>query len=307
MNGQLVSLICLDCFSERPLRVTRCAVGLANYVFIAEYADAKYVVRCSEERNAYSDTVFWLERLAGLDVPVPRIIAGGSRSGYEYLVLTYIEGSEIGLVYPSLTREDKRAIAAEAVRLQKKVSETKLPDIPEDWSWRAFIDETLSLAAERIAANGFFDAERAERLIGASEELSEYFAEVKPVAYLDDISTKNLLIRGGRISGIIDVDEIGIGDVLTFAALTHTALLNMGFDTEYTDFLLEELHADAIHRRAFLFYALMFCTDFMGERGMHFTDKTVEVNVEIIDRLNGIYDTLWAEWTAVTQLRVVIC
>ncbi|MDO4333695.1 MAG: hypothetical protein Q4C58_13555 [Eubacteriales bacterium] len=41
----------------------------------------------------------------------------------------------------------------------------------------------------------------------------------------------------------------------------------------------------------------MYCVDFMGERGMRFMDKTIEVNEQIIDRLNGIYDKLWDEWS----------
>ena len=45
------------------------------------------------------------------------------------------------------------------------------------------------------------------------------------------------------------------------------------------------------------FYTLMYCVDFMGERGIQFMDKTVEVNQQIIDRLNRIYDKLWDEWS----------
>lgn len=40
----------------------------------------------------------------------------------------------------------------------------------------------------------------------------------------------------------------------------------------------------------------MYCVDFMGERGMQFMDKKVQVNEQIIVRLNRIYDGLWREW-----------
>ena len=94
-----------------------------------------------------------------------------------------------------------------------------------------------------------------------------YFEKVEPMPYLDDVTTKNLLVKDGHISGIIDVDWIGMGDVLTFAALTYVALLNMGYDTDYVSFILDEMDADDIQRKAFLFYSLMYCVDFMGERG----------------------------------------
>ena len=130
-----------------------------------------------------------------------------------------------------------------------------------------------------------------------SRLIEDYFAAVRPVPYLDDISTKNLLIRSGRVSGVIDVDWMGIGDKLTYVAMTNMALLNMECDTMYVQYILEEMQVTAVQRRAFLFYTLMFCVDFMGERGMQFMDKKVEVNQQIIDRMNGIYDKLWKEWS----------
>ena len=108
--------------------------------------------------------------------------------------------------------------------------------------------------------------------------------------------TKNLLVKDGHISGIIDIDWIGIGDVLTFAALTYVALLNMECDTDYVRYILDEMNVDSRQYKAFRFYALMYCVDFMSERGTKFKDKTVEVNVRIVDRLNTIYDQLWNEW-----------
>ena len=41
----------------------------------------------------------------------------------------------------------------------------------------------------------------------------------------------------------------------------------------------------------------MYCVDFMGERGMQFGDKKIEVNEQVIHRLNEIYDGLWEEFT----------
>ena len=51
-----------------------------------------------------------------------------------------------------------------------------------------------------------------------------------------------------------------------------------------------------IRKKAFVFYSLMYCVDFMGERGMQFMDKRIEVNERIIGRLNDIYDSLWEDW-----------
>lgn len=302
MNEKIVLQICLQCLDEEPRKIKRCTVGQGNYVYIVECISGKYVIRCSEEDNAYENTVYWLEKLKAIDIPVPKVIGEGKFGIYEYLVLTYFEGEDIGIVYPQLTEDDKRAIAKEIVRIQNKVASLELDHVAADWSWHEFINYMLERARERIAQNGYFQAEKAEILLEQAMQLEEHFAGVKPIAYLDDISSKNLLISNGRISGIIDIDWMGIGDKLTYVALTNMALLNMGYDTDYVKYILEEMQINDVEEKAFLFYTLMYCVDFMGERGMQFMDKEVEVNEQIIARLNGIYNLLWDRWSKICNV-----
>ena len=294
MNEKIISRICLQCLSQDPKSIERCTVGQGNYVYIVECAGVKYVVRCSLEHNAYRDTIYWLEQLASIEIPIPKVIAKGKFDEYEYLILTYFEGKDIGLVYTQLTDDDKREIAKEIVAIQDKVAALTLENLDQNWSWRTTVEDMLERSRERIVKNGYFDAEKVDRLWELAKPLEDYFASVKPIAYLDDVSTKNLLIYNGRISGIVDIDWMGVGDKLTYVAMTKMALLNMEYDTDYIEYILEEMKISDIEKEAFLFYTLMFCVDFMGERGMQFMDKTVEVNERIIDRLNGIYDMLWS-------------
>ena len=126
--------------------------------------------------------------------------------------------------------------------------------------------------------------------------MQDYFDTIKPIPYLDDVSTKNLLINRGKLSSVIDIDWMGFGDVLTFVAMTQVALLSMDYDLKYIDYLLEELHPSKVQYKAFVFYCLLFCVDFMGERGMQFLDKVIPVNQEIINRFNNIYIELLNYW-----------
>lgn len=296
MNKNIISQLCIQCLSEAPRSVERCAVGQGNYVFIVECSKTKYVVRLSSERSAYDSTVYWLEQLASIEIPVPKIISKGRFGEFEYLILSYFEGKDIGLVYPQLSDNEKKEIAKEIVHIQNQVAALRLENVGPQWSWKSFIDDMLERAKKRIATNGYFEVEKVDRLWKSAEKLDKYFLSIEPIAYLDDVSTKNLLIHNGRISGIIDIDWIGIGDKLTYVAMTNMALLNMECDTDYVKYILDEMLLNDIQKKAFLFYTLMFCVDFMGERGMQFMDKFVEINEQIIDRLNCIYDMLWAEW-----------
>lgn len=293
MNEKLIAQLCAEALGQAPQQVTRCGVGTGNYVYIVECAQ-KYIIRCSED-NTYEDTIYWLEQLSALDIPVSKVISRGRFQGYEYLILSYIKGKDIGLVYKNLSVAEKKEIAQQVVDIQNKVSKLPQKSLPADWKWRDFIEDMLNRAEERIQANGYFNAEKVERLRRKMDCFSEYFVSVNPVAYLDDITTKNLLIHNGRLSGIIDVDWIGIGDRLTQPALTKMSLLDMECDPDYAQFIMEAMEPDNIQRKAFIFYMLMYCVDFMGERGTRFMDKVAEVSEEIVDRLNRIYEKLWAE------------
>lgn len=296
MNSDIISDIFFTHMRETPQEISRCEVGMANYVYIVKCGAVKYVFRCCTGSEPYADTVCLLKKLSAIDIPVPKVLFCGHYRKYSYLILNYIEGNDIGLVYRGLTTAEKKKIAKDVTEIQRKVSCLFLDNIDDDWSWVHFVDGTLDEADKRIAANRYFDVQRVKQLREQKVLLKKYFAEVKPVAYLDDISTKNLLIHNGKLSGIIDVDEIGTGDSLTFIALTYVALLNTECETDYVDYLLAERGCNSSEMKAFWFYSLLFCVDFMGERGMRFGDKNVEVNEEIIARLNGIYDMLWEKW-----------
>lgn len=58
---------------------------------------------------------------------------------------------------------------------------------------------------------------------------------------------------------------------------------------------LQDIPADWTWK-AFAFYTLLFCADFMGERGMQFMDKQVPVSAEIVEQMNGVYEKLWREY-----------
>ena len=295
-DEKTIALICLSHLSHRADSIERCEVGLDNYVYIVTVQGSRYVIRLNKEIGAYNDTVYWLHRLREADIPVPDVIASGTLDGCAYIILSYIDGKDMGLVYHTLSDEEKRSIARDVVLIQNKAGMLEC-DTDDGWSWYDFLYEMLDCAEARIALNGIFDTGKVVRLRDEISVLSGYFDSVKPYCYLDDISTKNLLIHNGHLSGIIDVDSIGRGDILTFAAMTNTALMLMGYDTDYVSYILNELHADSTRRMAFLYYTLLFCVDFMGERGMTFNGRRVDAGREVIDRLNGMYDMLWDEWS----------
>lgn len=291
MNPEFVSAVCRNVFGETPAYIDRFSTGLGNYVYHIKIGRADYVFRCGEQ--PYDQTIRYLTELQALDLPVAQLIAHGQYQGLYYMIVTYLEGRELGDIYPFLSDAEKQTIAQEVILIQDCAA--RLP-FSRTCNWPQWVDDMLARAKMRITANGYFDPGLVDRLRPAASRLRHYFEALTPRVYLDDITTKNLLIQNGHVSGIIDVDWIEYGDRLSFAALTNMSLLNMEYDTKYVQYLLDQMHITQEARQAFQFYTLMFCVDFMGERGTTFVGRTVPVSKEIIERLNCIYDQLWTQF-----------
>jgi hypothetical protein len=109
-----------------------------------------------------------------------------------------------------------------------------------------------------------------------------------------------VIIHNGRLSGIVDVDEICFGDPLTTPALTQMSLLASGYPTDYVDFWCDALELDHAQRRAVVFYTALFCVCFLGEVGQAFNaNGSATVDLQKVARLNAILDDLLASpaWT----------
>ena len=213
MEQALIDRLCRLALDKEPLCVQRCAQGIGNDVYRLDFPDGCCALRCSREPDAYQETVLRLQQLAELDVPVPRILWNGRLEGWQCLLLTWLEGRDMGVVYPALTREEKQAIAQEVEAIQRRVAALPV-EVPPDWCWQQEVD----------------------------------------------------------------------------------SLLDLQYDTDYTDFLLEAFSPNQTQRKAFTFYTLLYCVDFLGERGSIFLDKRVPVSPEIINKLNHIFDGLWEDY-----------
>ena len=116
---RLTGVLCRRLFGRAPDSVTLCTVGMVNTVYIAELGGERYVVRLNGENGVYSESARLLGKAGELGLPVPRVIGSGCEEGYEYIVISFIPGKDLGLVYHELTRENKRDIAAGLVKIQQ--------------------------------------------------------------------------------------------------------------------------------------------------------------------------------------------
>ena len=307
MYLETVNKICDDVFNGKPTEIIRNTVGLAGYVYTVVFNDTKYVIKISDDKNLIIGSTYWLNKVKDLDIPTPCVIAENLVNAPYYFVMSFIPGKDLGLVYSSLLKSEKKIIAKKIIGFQKEIK--KLPmakgfgslNSYEDSenicsSWEESLLNDINRAEEAIINNGIFSVEYVLKLKKIVPYFKEYFNSIKPVPFLDDITTKNVLIHEGKLSGIIDLDWISFGDEVLFLGLVTMALLSMKADIDYADYLKDEMNLNEMQERALKFYVLMFCVIFMSEKGMCFNQtEPMKVSEEDKMLLQEIFNRYYEE------------
>jgi hypothetical protein len=275
--------------------VQRFATGLCHYVYDMALADGRLVVArlaIPETRDLLAGGVYWHGRLVQLGLPLPALLHAATQAPLPFVILERLAGNDLHAVYASLSREEKRALAAAVVEAQHRAA--RLPEatgfgharsyddpaLHRRLSWLHVIEAMLARSRQRILAAGVADPATVDRVGRCLLRFSAYLSRVRPTPFLDDTTTKNVLVHQGQLSGIVDVDEVCFGDPLLTPALTKMALLAGRCDTDYVDAWLELIGANDETRAVVNFYTAVFCVDFLSEQGHAFNRERGERNTE---------------------------
>jgi fructosamine-3-kinase len=98
MHELVIDKICAMKLGKQPDNIKRLETGLANYVYKICFDDDKYIIRLNDDKNAYKNTIYWLDKLKGLDIPIPRVIHTGDCDNFSFIILNFIEGEDLGYV-----------------------------------------------------------------------------------------------------------------------------------------------------------------------------------------------------------------
>ena len=246
--------------------------------------------------------------LRGLGLPLPELLHCGTSGATDYMLLERLPGRDLGLVYPGLSRREKRAIAAEVARIQAIVAtlgegrgfgfvaDPRAP-IPHQ-SWTGVLVALVERARVRLDKARPIDPQRTSEVARAVERHAAYIAAVRPTPFLDDTTTKNVLIESGALSGIVDVDWICYGDPLLPVALTWAALAGEGLATDYVDDWCEVLELSTEQRTALALYRALFCLDLLSEAGHPFNrNEAIALDPARVERLSAALEDSLSETT----------
>lgn len=307
MTEEIVNKICNEVFHTQPTEIIRNNVGLAGYVYTVQINNEKYVIKISDDKNLILGSTYWLNKIQDLDIPIPKVISENTSTSPYYFVMTFIPGKDLGLVYKSLSKDEKKAIAKKLISYQKEIK--KLPmatgfgslNSYEDkenlfTSWEEVVLNDIKRAEKGIKENKIFSTEYVSKVRELIPGFTDYFSTIRPEAFLDDATTKNVLIHEGKLSGIIDLDWITFGDQVYFLGLTTMALLSMQAELDYAEYLKEEIKLNPSQEKVLNLYILIFCSIFMSERGGSFNqDEPVSVSEQEKNLLINIFEKSFEE------------
>ena len=273
-----------------PDSVQRNQVGIAAYVYTVEINKSKYVIKLSETKELICGSTYWLDKLQNFNLPIPKILTINTHTNPYYFIMSCIDGKDLGLVYNDLSSEQKRNIAHDIYKYQNIIQSLPLANgygflnSYEDKNniknnWKEVVESHIQRSENRIFQNGIFSIDYVNRVRSFILYFNDYFNTIKARAFFDDATTKNVLILDGKLAGIIDLDWICFGDRLYVIALTTMSLLSMHADLEYVEYWKKLEKLSKMQETVLLFYILVFCIDFMSEKGMRFNkEETDQVN-----------------------------
>jgi aminoglycoside phosphotransferase (APT) family kinase protein len=253
----------------RPLRAVRQSLSdSGNVVWRIELpGGASAALRFSPQPNAFAFTRRNLQVLRILGLPVQSVLATGRYgSGGSYVLLNWIPGRDLVYELGSMTRAQMTRLAERVMQCQRRLALSPKSDgfgyapIGEAGPLRRWTEMFGGkLDPSEVEDGTAFGALRA-RLCRLRGRLESYFSGVPPTAFLDDLTTKNILVQDGELSGIIDLDSVCYGDPLLTVGATMAAVA--GDLPESTGFYCEELvrlaNPSEVQRLAIWFYAALW-------------------------------------------------
>lgn len=308
-NEEDASQIVQKVLDEPVLSVSRFPTGACHFVYdVVTEGGRNVVARIARPENKHylAGAIYWYDVLKPKGLPLPTIIHHDLESAFSpfpYLILERLAGEDLGIVYPCLSVVEKKSLASEIIRLQETTGSLPLGrgfgfvhSYTSDSfhpTWIDFLYSLLERSRRRIQTVGIMDARNVDRVAKKLDKYRGYFSQIAPRCFLDDITTRNVIIHNGKLSGIVDIDLVCFGDNLLTTALTQMSLINMRADLDYIDYWCEAAEVTEQQREVLVFYTALFCVDFMGEIGQQFNRERPEpINREGAGRLNNSLDQL---------------
>ena len=265
-----VSEIFLNHLHFKPIRIERFTTGLSLFVFDVWLENGQQrVIRIAPEsrKSELESGIRWHRELEKLNFPLPNLYCSGQHNGYGFAIYSRLPGSDLEDVYDQLSEAQLKDIAKGVADAQKTVSHLDRTFFNDSGSWEEFLVRILDRSRKGMLVNMIFDLSYLNEGENLIQRNRSYFSSISPVPFLYDLSVRNVIIHSGRISGIIDIDEVSYGDPLLAIGRGKMLLLWMNRKLDLVTHWIEYIGLDLQQRQAVDTYALLYCIRYMGTLG----------------------------------------
>lgn len=267
---ELARTIIEDDLGKSVAGISRFPTGLSHFVFDVVADDGfQYVVRIArpERRKEFERGIYWHKNIARLGVPLPNLFHYGELLSHHYAIYERLLGDDLENVYSLLSAQEKDDIAQKIAEIQKSISFLERKLFERVYPWVEVLRWIVDRSEQEILASGICDSAYIGIIREQIEENKSYLEILQSAAFLYDLSVRNVIIHEGKITGIIDVDDVWLGDPLLAIGRGKTILLAMRQDINFITYWCEYLKLSKQQMRMVEIYALLYCVRFMGTIG----------------------------------------
>ena len=282
--------------------VRRFTTGNHHYVYDVFLDDGRNVVvrmTTPDELESMQGALVWNRRLRDLGLPLPTIYYSDLEGEFPFLLMERFPGRDLGFEIGHMTQEELRELARQLMAFQKIVADlpsagrfgyATQPEKASAGNWVEVLNKSISRSRRRIESAGIVDVSCLKKVEDLMAACHKQLQSIAPIPFLHDITTKNVIVANGKLTGIVDVDSLCYGDPLFHVALTRMALLSDGSDMQYIDFLLDEFgpYSEDLLR----LYTVERCIGFLSELGQSFNGNTIAATAERQAHLESILRSL---------------
>ena len=309
-NEQEIKEIFLRALGRDVISVRRFPTGLAHFVYDVETDLGDFALRVARPDDfglrAFRAAMYWSDRLRPMGIPMPEIFYDdieAKHSRFHCYIMERFQGDDLYKVFADMNAAARERLAEQISDIQNKVG-TLAPGrgfgctfTPDDVdvlhaSWFDYIARFDELRG-RIRKAGVFSEDYVNELEAAMTAHRNYFDQIRPIPFLDDIQGKNIIVNNRHeLSGIVDVDEIAYGDRIFNIALTQIALMadQTANPADYIYALCRRADVTAEGREALRLYTMHFCVEFMSEVGHAFNkDAPAPIDCARNEKLREIF------------------
>jgi aminoglycoside phosphotransferase (APT) family kinase protein len=227
-----VSALLEGLFGATPADIEKMSFGDISVTFGASVGGETLIVRTHQDPQTFSGTQRTLDALRALGIPVPHLIAvdlSCRNVRFAYMITERLPGRDLRFEIRSMTPSQLSALAEQIMDFERRAGTLGSPGrygyapvgaVPPHSTW---LDAMASDA--RISSRLPLELQPLLTAIErAIERHGDYIRGVRPVCFLDDLTTKNVIVHQGKLSGVVDFDCVCYGDPLWHVALTKAAI-----------------------------------------------------------------------------------